>query len=163
VNKQDLILLYTFNYWARDRILETAGKLDDAQLVQPAGCNYGSILGTLVHILGVEWLWRTRCQEGGSPSSLLDPEDFPTLSSARAFWNAEQGKMLDYIHSLDDEDLGKEISYRRKNGKTASNTLWHILWHVVNHGTEHRSEAAAVLTSFGHSPGDLDFIHFLRE
>lgn len=163
MNKEALNLLYTYHYQARDRILETAGKLDEAQLVQSAGCNYGSILGTLVHILGAEWVWRTRCQEGVSPSSLLDPGDFPTLSSVRASWDAEQGKMLDYIHSLDDEDLHKEISYRRKNGQTASNTLWHILWHVVNHGTEHRSEVAAALTSFGHSPGDLDFIHFLRE
>jgi uncharacterized damage-inducible protein DinB len=34
---------------------------------------------------------------------------------------------------------------------------------VVNHGTQHRSEAAALLTGYNASPGDLDFVLFLYE
>lgn len=33
--------------------------------------------------------------------------------------------------------------------------------HPVNHATQHRSEAAAVLTQFGYSPGDLDLLLFI--
>jgi uncharacterized damage-inducible protein DinB len=41
--------------------------------------------------------------------------------------------------------------------------VWHCLLHVVNHGTQHRSEAAALLTEYGSSPGDLDVTMFLNE
>jgi uncharacterized damage-inducible protein DinB len=32
--------------------------------------------------------------------------------------------------------------------------------HVVNHGTQHRSEVAAILTSLGFSPGNLDLLFY---
>jgi uncharacterized damage-inducible protein DinB len=35
-----------------------------------------------------------------------------------------------------------------------------MLIHVMNHGTQHRAEAAALLTSAGRSPGDLDLIDY---
>jgi uncharacterized damage-inducible protein DinB len=38
--------------------------------------------------------------------------------------------------------------------------IWQMLVHVVNHGTQHRSEAAALLTGEGRSPGDLDLIDY---
>jgi uncharacterized damage-inducible protein DinB len=45
--------------------------------------------------------------------------------------------------------------------KTRQMALWGMILHVANHGTQHRAEAAAMLTSFGHSPCDLDLIYWL--
>jgi uncharacterized damage-inducible protein DinB len=41
--------------------------------------------------------------------------------------------------------------------------VWQMLVHVMNHGTQHRSEAAAVLTAEGRSPGELDIINYAEE
>jgi len=48
-------------------------------------------------------------------------------------------------------------------GITFETVLWQALSHVVNHGTQTRSEEAVILTSYGHSPTDLDFTVYLRQ
>jgi uncharacterized damage-inducible protein DinB len=35
------------------------------------------------------------------------------------------------------------------------------MMHQVNHATQHRSEAAVMLTQFGHSPGWLDLLYYI--
>ncbi len=40
--------------------------------------------------------------------------------------------------------------------------VWQMLAHVINHGTQHRSEAAALLTDAGRSPGEIDMIFYVE-
>jgi uncharacterized damage-inducible protein DinB len=117
--------------------------------------------GTLVHALSAQWIWRTRW-EGTSPTALLDPKDFPTFESVRARWAQEEQKLMDFVAGITDESLKNTFDYTNTKGKPFTKVLWHAMVHVVNHGTQHRSEAAAILTDLGHSPGDLDLIIFLE-
>ena len=71
--------------------------------------------------------------------------------------------MRTYLAGLSDEDLNGHLRYTADNGEMRDRLLWHCLVHVVNHGTQHRSEAAALLTGFDCSPGDLDFTVFLNQ
>lgn len=71
--------------------------------------------------------------------------------------------MRSYLAGLTDDDLTSIIRYSRTGGTRLETPLWQILLHVINHGTQTRSEAAVLLTQFGHSPGDLDYMIFLRE
>lgn len=41
-----------------------------------------------------------------------------------------------------------------------SEPVWHILMHVLHHSAQHRAEAAAMLTHFNLSPGNIDYIGF---
>ncbi len=71
--------------------------------------------------------------------------------------------MKAYLETLQDNDLFKTVRYATMKGEPYENMLWHLLVHVVNHGTQSRSEAAVVLTGYGHSPGDLDMLFYFRE
>jgi uncharacterized damage-inducible protein DinB len=158
---EEIQFLFEYNYWARDRILETARKLHPDQLLEPKSYPHGSIRNNLVHILGAEWVWRVRCQEHISPNHLLPFDYYSTLESIIQGWQREEQSMRNYLSQLTSQDLDGMIQYKRINGEAQENVLWQLLIHVVNHGTEHRSIIAADLTSFGHSPGDLDIRQYL--
>ena len=83
-------------------------------------------------------------------------------SLIRALWEAETDKLQEYLNGLNDDDGNGILTFERRGEKRQS-VLWHCLAHVVNHGTQHRSECAALLTGFGHSPGNMDFTVFLVE
>ena len=159
---QLLSTLYDYNYWANERILSRAAELTDRQFFAPTQHSHHNLHQTLVHTLGAEWIWRMRSAEGVSPAALLQADELPTLSAIEVRWREEEEKMRSFVAGLTDSDLNRTICYRSTEGNAGENLLGEILHHVVLHGMQHRSEMASMLTHFGHSPGNIDFIIFLR-
>ena len=154
--------LFDYNYWANDRILSAAKKVSADQFTAPAAFPYGSLRGTLMHVLDAERTWRMRCQHIADIPDLVEA-DYPTLDALLQFWRKDEAAMHAYLGSLTANDLATSITYSIGEGKTRSRILWHAMVHVMNHGTQHRSEAAAILTSFDCSPGDIDFTVYLLD
>jgi uncharacterized damage-inducible protein DinB len=92
---------------------------------------------------------------------VLKPEDFPDFQSLRMRWADEEMRLMSFVESIGDEGLNNTFDYTNTAGKPFTKVLWQAMAHVVNHGTQHRTEAAAMLTDLGHSPGDIDFIFFV--
>ncbi len=163
MNKNDVLTLYDYNYWANGRILGAAEKLTVAEYTTPvAGISHGSARATLVHGLLAEQIWRLRCFEGVSPTTFLSEEDVPTLAELQELWATEEALMRASMNLLTDDAFQEPITFTTSGGRLFSQPLGAILTHVVNHGTQHRAEAAVILTAFGHSPGDVDLTIYLR-
>ena len=162
MRKQDLITLFEYNSWARDKILTSAANLSYEQLSAEGSQSYGSIIGCLSHIFNAEAMWLKRCQDGVSPAAVRFPEPPESLDELMAAWQAEQPKFMAYLQTLDNEQLDRPVVYKGFSGREFENTLWHILMQLVNHGVAHRAELVGKLTELGHSPGDLDFLIYLR-
>jgi uncharacterized damage-inducible protein DinB len=162
MNKQDILTLYKYNQWANAKILNAVLHVTREQYLAPASFPHGGLQGTLVHALSAEWVWRKRW-EGTSPTSLLKREEFPTCESLCTRWAEEEKQLMDFVDRLTDARLADTFNYTNTSGKPFIRTLWQAMAHVVNHGTQHRTEAAAMLTELGHSPGDIDLIYFLSE
>ncbi len=163
MKKTEVVTLFDYNYWANTRVMEAAERVGEGSFAAPADLSHGSLRDTLVHIYGAEQTWRMRCQEGLSPASLPRGEAFPTLAALSAEWQQEELTMRSFLGSLSDDDLGRTVEYKNTKGTSFANPMWQLLLHLVNHGTQFRGEAAVLLTRLGASPGDLDFIYYLRQ
>lgn len=155
--------LFRYNDWANRRLLACAGGLPADALTSAAGFPFGSLHDTFAHLGGAERLWLMRCRDRVSPSTLAVfdvPRTFAEVESrlltSSAEWQA-------YVDGLADADLDGTIAYANTKGDPFSSPLWQILTHVSLHGMQHRAEIAALLTAHGASPGDIDFIRYLRE
>ena len=164
MNKPDIQLLCEYNRWCNARILDTAAQLTNEQFLAPGTFPHGGLRGTLVHALFAEWTWRMRWR--GTPPSdhyRWKPEEFPTVAALQTRWMEEDTLLIDFVEGLTDEKLKSELEYTSTEGGRHRRVLWETMAHLVNHGTQHRTEAAAILTDFDHSPGDIDLIVYLNE
>lgn len=159
MNMAAITMLFDYNYWATRRILEQAAHLTPEQFVTVPNAHTNSLRGTFAHTLGSERLWRARWETGTSSIS-VSADDFPTVETLRSRWAEEERALRAYLTTLDDAALVGPVRFERR-GAVVSYTLWHLMIQLVNHGTHHRSEAAALLTTYGQSPGDLDFFVFV--
>ncbi|NTV64788.1 MAG: hypothetical protein HGA65_14845 [Oscillochloris sp.] len=154
--------LYAYDAWASRRVLDTAARLAPTALEAAPLSGLGSLQQIFTHCVSATWIWRSRLA-GVSPQMMLDPSNFRTLAAIRMRWEAELSDLRTLIAGLDADSLAAPLDYLSTRGAPQRTPRWQILAHVVNHGTQHRSEAAALLTALGQSPGDLDMIVFFRE
>ncbi len=163
MKQADVVLLYDYNYWADARILTAASRISASQFTASTAFPCGSLRGTLVHILDGERAWRELLQHDRMRFDELKEAKFPSVTSMQDRWHEDEAAMRAYLAGLDDEKLLGVVRYTTDEGNKRERILWHCLYHLVNHGTQHRSEAAAMLTDYGQSPGDIDFTLFLNE
>src|SRR5256885_6829128 len=90
MTNDDIQLLYEYDRWANNRVLQAASTLSAEEFTRDLGGSFRSVRDTLVHIVRSEEGWLT-CWKEPSPSStfvmdfwarhhsLFDPAEFPDL------------------------------------------------------------------------------------
>jgi uncharacterized damage-inducible protein DinB len=150
----DVRFLLGYDEWATRRLLAVTEGLDPAVWTRTHVVDERGMGGILVHQLGALMRWRHRLArlEGELPRPERDP--LPTRRELVHLFEVEWKRYDDWQVTWTDEMMAYGL-----NGVP----IWQWLLHVVNHGTQHRSEAAALLTAEGRSPGDLDLGVYAEE
>jgi len=161
LSKTMLLKMFDFNYRRNTRVLDFAAKLSAEQYhsAQDIG-RRTSLHGTLFHILMVEEEWFYFCEHGVTNFRSHSIDEFPDLAALRTFSDRNYGLMQMYLESLDDDQLMATVTGQVGDDPQRTLSVWYILSHVLFHSTQHRSEAAEMLTRFGHSPGFIDFMNY---
>ncbi len=157
MNVQDVGTLLSYNRWANERLLDAASRLPAADFTRDLGASFGSVRGTLLHILWGERRWLQFWQEG---SFMPEPsvETFPDAAALAAAWSSLDRDRETFAASLTDERLSTFIAVRDQ-----TYTLAELFQHILNHSTYHRGQVALLLRQLGHGPPATDYRHFLSE
>jgi len=164
-----------YNQWVNRRLFDKAQLLSDEEISRDRGAFFGSIVGTLNHILVGDMFWLRRfsssklCKEAlapiremSMPTNLRDVmfDDIQVLRTKR---EAMDALILDFSTTWDDEMLESPIRYRNMAGEKHQQPLGVLLQHLFNHQTHHRGQITTLLFQAGIDPESTDLIMMLME
>jgi len=163
LGKEMLTTMFDYNAVMNVRLLDFAAKVLDEQLDAPSGYSVGSLRQTLWHTLIVEAGWGRFCR-GIEVDRTKPPPIEPTAAivAFQAFHSQESAQLRSYLDGVSDADFTAMLTSKRPDGTESVFIRWNVLVHILYHSAQHRSEAAELLTRYGQSPGDTDFIFFMR-
>ena len=160
------VMFAQYNAWANRRLYAAAGRLSNADYRADRRAFFGSVHGTLNHLLLTDRIWMQRFTGAGPTYSQLDQILFDDLADLRQAREEEDQRIIDWIDGLDENHLAGSFTYRTVvEPREITQPLAPALAHFFNHQTHHRGQAHALLSAFGGRAAapSLDLIFFQRE
>ncbi|WP_323761862.1 DinB family protein [Maricaulis sp.] len=162
--RDHFLQLADYNAWANRRIYAAAREIGAEARGRETGAYFGSLQGTLTHILVADHLWLARLQARPAPHARLD--ETPT-ADFEALWTARQQQddaVRALIAALDDAAIADAFAYTDMSGTSRTLPRRIILTHMFNHATHHRGQAHHQLSQLGLAePPPLDLPYFVLD
>ena len=153
-----------YNAWANRRLYAACEQLAEDEYHKPRAAFFGSIHGTLNHLLVTDRIWLARIEGGPSPEARLDDRPCPGLADLKSARAAEDARMIDLVDGYAEADLPRPVRYRRVTAPDEMVTPLHVCWlHLFNHQTHHRGQVHDQLSQTAVAPPPLDLIFYLHE
>ena len=168
--RSHIVLMASYNRWMNAKLYEAAGKLSREEIAAERKAFFGSLLGTLNHIVVGDTIWLKRFATHPAGHAALDPvrklampssldqilfADFAALSAHR--------KLLDQVidgwaAALTEEDLAHVLQYANTKGVVGRRKFSSLVLHFFNHQTHHRGQATTLLFQAGQDVGITDLL-----
>lgn len=150
-----------YNAWQNAQVHAACARLAPAALTVERGAFFGTILGTLNHVLWGDRFWMSRL--GGwqrPPGSIAESVALtPTLEAWWADRARADAKIRHWADRLRHIDLHGDLSwYSGSLGCEVTKSRAACIAHMFNHQTHHRGQVHAMLTAAGADPGVTDLV-----
>jgi len=164
--KAHFLMFAQYNRWANERLYETVAQISDADYRADRGAFFGSLHGTLNHIVVADRIWMGRFTGEGSTHTRLDEIVHDDLAGLGAARRDDDERIIFYMETLSEHEIAGTFTYMPiSTPGEVTQPLGPALAHFFNHQTHHRGQAHCLLTEIGghdFAP-PLDLGYFQRE
>jgi uncharacterized damage-inducible protein DinB len=157
--KKQFRSLFAYHAHVNRLLLDRAANITEVEFNTP-GVYDRSIHLLLFHILQTDYNWRVSMDTGMQPAPLRR-DDYLTLASLADGFAKEETAVIEFLERITAEEIESSVHLTAYADDFEEDMpRWKILLHMIVHGEQHQSELAYLLTGYGQSPGDLDYIDF---
>jgi len=148
-----------YNAWQNNAILDELRVMDEGELTLDRGLFFGSIFGTLNHLLWGDLVWMSRFDGGQLPDASLQ-ESALLLNGLEAYALLRfqtDGRIKAWAKELKTLDMTGDLTwFSGAANREISKPKAMCIAHFFNHQTHHRGQVHAALTSVGVATHDTD-------
>ena len=173
---ESIVLMAAYNASMNQKLYAAAAQLSHAELAADRKAFFGSILGTLNHLLAGDtiWLKRFAAHPAGFPA-LQVMHDVPLpagglthsfgedLAALRQHRLHRDGVISQWAAQIRADDLLLPLESRSTRGDVYRKDLGAVITHFFNHQTHHRGQVSTLLTQAGVDIGVTDLIVMVPE
>jgi uncharacterized damage-inducible protein DinB len=163
--------LARYNRWFNQRLYVACERLPEEERQRERGAFFGSIQGTLNHLIWADRMWLRRFAAQGVvfPSLAGDVLELPAgavhSTVLYADWAAlrEKRDELDlaieaWVRDMPADFLLRNLRYSNTKGEQREHPAWQAMTHLFNHQTHHRGQVTTLLAQAGVDPGVTDMV-----
>jgi uncharacterized damage-inducible protein DinB len=138
-----------YNTLANARLYAACATLDDAARKRDVGAFFGSLHGTLNHLLLGDRIWMARFAGRQHPSTGLDAILFDAFDALREARTAMDGEIEAFFAAPPPGFWERSLRYVNNEGRVFEDPPSLVVPHFFNHQTHHRGQAHALLSLLG--------------
>ena len=158
-----------------DNLVTNLPDVPDEALAEDRGAFFGSVIGTLNHLVVADTIWLKRFASAADASSVLaalddtpmptalDAVPYPTLPALRARREWLDALILRWVDTLTPAQVASRLTYTNTKGATFTRSVEGLLTHLFNHQTHHRGQVTTLLSQAGVDVGVTDLLALLPD
>jgi PhzF family phenazine biosynthesis protein len=165
----------SYNQWMNEKVYATAATLPPQALAADQKAFFGSIIGTLNHLVTGDIIWLKRfathparfpaleaLADLPTPATLgdLHTPDLPRLEQLRRRLDASVIALAD---AITEPDLDVTLTWTNSKGVVSEKNFFSLLMHFFNHQTHHRGQVTTLLSQEGLDVGVTDLLALIPD
>lgn len=176
--KSSFEIMAEYNALMNQKFCDSISTISNDILWQDQKVFFGSILGTLNHLMVGDLIWLNRFNQhpsypkGFKSLTLLRNLPLPTMLTQVLYEDKESFSsnrqnldqmIIQFINESNEDDYSKYLRYQNTKNDTFNKSFLMLLQHLFNHQTHHRGQVSALLTQMHIDIAETDLLMLIPD